>query len=318
SDVGQLGMLGTDNAGNLMFTETNAGQHLLRIVDTKGNLQVYAGTGTAGLVNSGVILAQFNRPMGSFFDVKRNILFVADQSNNVIRAISSTNNVTTFAGGAGGTAAGFVNGDGQKIALFSGPIDVVVDTKGNVFVSDVANNAIRKIDALGIVTTFVGGNKAGGFADGKGTAALFNAPYGMCIDALDNIYVADLGNHVIRKIDPNGIVTTVAGTGVAGYLDGTVTTAQFNMPTDVDIDNLGNLYVADYSNHLIRILEGDGQVKTYAGSFMKGADGLPAGGFLDGNANQARFFYPISVKAMDSKTLMVNDLANFRIRMIIR
>jgi secreted PhoX family phosphatase len=130
---------------------------------------------------------------------------------------------------------------------------VAVDTAGNVFVADSGNGTIRKITPGGVVTTLAGTASSYGSADGTGTAAQFNCPNGVAVDLAGNVYVADSGNSTIRKITPNGVVTTLTGTaGVEGSVDGIGTAAQFNSPQGIAVDNMGNLYVADSDNSAIR------------------------------------------------------------------
>jgi DNA-binding beta-propeller fold protein YncE len=125
-----------------------------------------------------------------------------------------------------------------------------VDAAGNVYVADLNNHRIRKITPARTVTTLAGSSS--GFADGVGTAARFNNPLGVAVDAAGNLYVGDRFNHRIRKITPAGVVTTLAGTGTTGSADGVGTAARFNNPFGVAVDAAGNLYVADAFNHRIR------------------------------------------------------------------
>ena len=174
-------------------------------------------------------------------------------SGNLISKISSSGNVTLLAGGAGGY---FEDGQGQS-ASFSWPEGLAVDGSGNVFVADSQNHAIRKISPSGNVTTLAGpraGWSSGiaGYANGQGTEARFNYPTGVTVDGSGNVYVAEYGNNRIRKISPSGNVTTLAGSGTAGFADGQGSAAMFDYPTGVTVDGSGNVYVADFGNNRIR------------------------------------------------------------------
>jgi len=163
----------------------------------------------------------------------------------LIRKITPAGVVTTLAGsGSDGSA----NGTGTA-ASFSYPYGVAVDGSGNVYVAE-GNHLIRKITPAGVVTTLAGSSQ--GSANGTGTAASFNRPYGVAVDGSGNVYVADLSNHLIRKITPAGVVTTLAGSGSLGAANGTGTAASFSYPNGVAVDGSGNVYVADQGNHLIR------------------------------------------------------------------
>ncbi len=206
----------------------------------------------------------------------------------------------------GSGQAGWLDGD-AKTARFSDPYGIVADHQGNVFVSDAGeNNKIRKISVEGVVSTFAGSTE--GYVDGIVAKAKFNTPSGLALDADGNIYVADTGNNVIRKITPNGTVSTLAGSGVAGYLDGNAHSAQFNGPISVAVDKQGNVLVADTYNDRIRLVSPAGQVRTLAGS------GQP--GFQDGAATMARFDTPCAVAVNGNGEVIVADAKNNALRVI--
>jgi gliding motility-associated-like protein len=231
---------------------------------------VFSGSGVQGSTNGTPGTARFNAPTQLSFDAAGN-LYVADNGNKTIRKITSAGDVTTLAGVAGAPAG---NLDGPiATATFANPTGVVVDSHGNVFVADNTNHNIRKIDqSTGIVSTFAGGIAVSGTGDGNGTAARFNKPYGLAIDAADNIYVADQGNNTIRKITPAGDVTTLAGiAGSFGSASGPAATATFKGPSYVAVSLTGNVYVGDTGNNLLRLISPAGDVSVVAGVSMSGS-----------------------------------------------
>jgi len=181
-----------------------------------------------------------------------------------------------------------------------------VGSSGNVYVADQVNHRIRKITPAGVVSTFAGSTE--GFADGAGNTAQFNYPTGVAVDSSDNVFVADSGNHRIRKITPAGVVSTFAGTGTEGFANGAGNTAQFNFPGGVAVGSSDNVFVADQFNHRIRKITPAGVVSTFAGT---GAEG-----HADGTATEAQFNYPAGVAVDSSGNVYVADLGNNRIRKI--
>ncbi|WP_161992022.1 IPT/TIG domain-containing protein [Flagellimonas algicola] len=216
-------------------------------------------------------------------------------------------NVETFAGTP--EESGYEEGTGTA-AKFDRPNDLVMDSKGNIFVVDRENNVIRKITPQGEVTTF-----AGGF--GIGGAVVFNGPNGLAIDGDDNIYVADSGNDRIVKITPNGVWSIIAGGNGSGYVNGRGNLAQFNNPSAILVgENAGGsaLYVSDINNHAIRRISLDDDqytVNTYAGPEVSGQ-----GGYMDGSLSGARFKSPWGMAKSGEGTILLADFGNSRIRAI--
>ena len=218
--------------------------------------------------------AKFSGPYGLCLDNSGNI-YVADTFNNRIRKIDiATGTVSTLAGGTEGSA----NGIGTNAQFFL-PRDLCFDSNGFLFVVDGNNNRIRKIDvSTQTVTTFAGSIQ--GYADGNGTNAKFNDPFGICIDSNDNIYVSEYLGGKIRKITPSGRVSTFAGSGVAGFADGVGTAAMFYSPEGLCVDPQNNIYVADTSNFKVRKITPDGTVTTIAGGTYCYLDGPIADAML--------------------------------------
>ncbi|MGD0536673.1 MAG: hypothetical protein ABSC03_03390 [Verrucomicrobiota bacterium] len=229
-------------------------------------------TGGAGSVDGTNSAARFNHPSGVAVDSAGN-LFVADTGNSTVRQIGPDGTVATLAGFAGATNS--TDGSGGA-ARFYTPSGTASDSAGNVYVADEGNYTIRKITPTGLVTTLAGLPGNPGSADGTNSAARFGHPSGVAVDNASNVYVADWGNHTIRKITPAGLVTTFAGkAGNAGSADGTGSNARFNQPSAVAVDNATNVYVADTGNLTIRKITPAGAVTTLAGKpgYLGSADG---------------------------------------------
>ncbi|WP_445752727.1 NHL domain-containing protein [Polaribacter sp.] len=261
------------------------------------NVSTFAGLGSGYADGTGTA-ARFKNPFGVAVDVSGTV-YVADEGNHKIRKITPSGDVTTFAG----STIGYADGIGTA-AKFIYPTGVAVDASGNVYVAEQANHKIRKITPTGEVSTFAG--SIGGYADGTGTAARFNNPYGVAVDTSGNVYVADESNHKIRKITPDGVVTTFAGS-TAGYADGTGTAAQFYFPTGLAVDDSGNVYVADYNNNRIRKITSTGVVTTLAGGTQ---------GSADGTGTAAQFNHPKGIALDASGNVYVADYDSNRIRKI--
>ncbi len=294
--------LALDDSGNVYVADQL--NNCIRKIDTAQGYYVstYAGSSFTGSLNGSALEAQFNLPVSVAVDKYSNI-YVADQSNYVIRQITPGGAVSTFAGNG---APGSANGN-DTTAEFDLPQGVAVDTSANVYVADAGNNRIRKITPAGNVTT-IAGTLSHGFADGNDTLAQFNKPEGVAVDLAGNIYVADAGNNAIRKISPAGIVSTLAGSGAFGYADGTGTAAQFAGPAGVAVDANGNVYVADEYNARIRKITPAGAVTTIAGTGVFG--------FANGTGATAEFNYPVGVAVDAAGNIYVADSGNNCIRKI--
>jgi sugar lactone lactonase YvrE len=248
------------------------------------------GTGTA---------AQFKKPKDLVFDAAGN-LYVTDADNFKIKKITPAGVVTTFAGSTQGSTDGTGTG-----AQFNYAAGIAIDGSGNLYLADENNQKIRKITSAGVVTTLAGSG-TGGSANGTGASAEFNYPTGVAVDASGNVYVADKDNHRIRKISPNGEVTTLAGSS-EGDAEGTGTAAQFKKPKDLIFDAAGNLYVTDADNFKIKKITSAGVVTTFAGSGQ---------GAADGTGSAAQFNYAAGITIDGSGNLYLADENNQKIRKI--
>jgi len=202
--------------------------------------------------------AKFNSPSALAFDHESGIIYVVDKFNDLIRKIEKNGQVSTIAG----STQGFVNGTGTE-ARFNFPEGICIDKYKNLYITDGRNNVIRKITSNGEVTTIAGNVLCkAGFRDGCGSAASFSRPSGICIDADDNLFVCDVDNNSIRKINYNGFVTTIAGDMESGFCDGIGYHARFSSPTSIHFDSNGNLFILDVGNSAIRKLSVSGLVST--------------------------------------------------------
>ncbi|HMH20175.1 MAG TPA: hypothetical protein VK563_00295 [Puia sp.] len=293
------------SSGELLVTDSS--NHRIRKISIGGGqVTTVAGSGN-GLLSGGylegpALSAQFKSPAGCAMDAAGNI-YVADNGNERIRKITPARIVSTLAGNGN---SNFADGPGTS-AMFRQPTAIIIDSAGNLIVTDAGNHRIRMVTPAGVVSTLAGSGIIG-TADGAAASAQFQFPNGIAMDAAGNIYIADNWNHRIRRLTPAGVVSTIAGS-IAGFADGTGTSAMFNHPTGLKIDASGNLYVADQVNHRIRKITPAGIVTTVAGAGIAG--------YFDGKAPYAQFNFPAGL-AFDTVNgfIYVADLWNNRIRKI--
>ena len=300
-----------DAAGNLYITDVS--NNCIRKIDHSGTITTYAGNGVAGYAGDlgPATAAQLNRPFQAKFDAAGNLYF-AETGNNIVRKVSATGIITTIAGT--GTLGFSGDGGPASTAELNQPGGVALDAAGNVYVADGFNQRIRKIDvSTGIITTYAGNGSAGYSGDGGPAtdAAMYNANY-MIFDASENLYVSDNQNHVVRKITPAGIISTFAGNHTGGYSgDGVAATATgLFYPAGLTVDGTGNLYIADYSDHRIRMVAPSGIISTVAGD---GTAGFAGDG---GPATAAELNFSVDVVFDHSGNFFIADMFNNRIRAI--
>ena len=299
-----------DSAGNLYIADTNNDR--IRKVDSAGTITTIAGTGEQGFGGDGgpATQARLNYPYGVAVDGAGN-LYIADRYNNRIRRVDGTGTITTIAG----TEKRGFSGDGGpaiQAPLFL-PTGVAVDGAGNLYIADQYNHRIRKVDSTGTITTIAGtGERRFGGDGGPAIQAQLDEPTGVVVDGAGNLYIADLANHRIRKVDSTGTITTIAGTGERGFGGdgGPATQARLNYPYGVAVDGAGNLYIADPYNHRIRKVDSTGTITTIAGT---GEQGFGGDG---GPAIQAQLDAPSGVAVDEAGNLYIADWSNARIRKV--
>jgi sugar lactone lactonase YvrE len=283
---------------------------------TPGQINTVAGTGDPGYSGDGGLAtaAHVDQPFGIVIDSVGNI-FIADIGENRVREVNhSTGVITTIAGN--GTAGYSGDGGAATSAQLNNPAGLAVDNNGNLFIADFSNNRIRKVNlATGVITTVAGNGVYGYNGDNlQATAAQLGQPYGVAVDATGNLFIADYANNRIREVNPTtGLISTVAGKGIPGYSgDGhAATQAELYFPTDVALDGSGNLYIADPSNNVIRMVNmATGVITTVAGN---GSGGYGGDG---GAATAAVLSHPTGVTLDQFGDLFIADMMNNCIRRV--
>lgn len=291
--------LAVDRAGNVYVADTY--NHMIRKITVAGVVTTLAGSTSAGSSNGVGAAASFRYPSGLALDSNGNV-YVADTANNMIRMITPSGVVSTF---AGSSTNGSNNGP-VSAATFYSPSGLAFDSNANLYVADTNNQLIRVISATGTVSTLAGGGF--GSNNGTGNAASFRYPSDVTVDSSGNVYVADTNNHMIRMITPAGVVTTLAGSTTRGSTNDIGSAASFFAPFGVDVDANHNVYVADTGNNMIRMITPAGVVTTLAGSTTSGS--------ANGNGTSASFNSPNGVAVDTNGVVYVADTNNNMIRLI--
>lgn len=268
----------TDGTGSAAFMGSPSGM----VSDGSGNVYVTsAGDGRVRRITPGGVVTTLpgtlNGPAGIALDPAGNLV-IAEAGNHRIIRMTPAGAVTPIAGVLG--SSGYVDG-AAATAKFNSPLGVAVDTDGTIYVSDRNNQLIRKIDPGLNVSTLAGGAGLQGYANGAGPAARFSGPEGIALRADHALLVADYANHAIRVVAPDGTTSTLVGGSGNGYIDGPSPSARLNHPEDVKVGPSGKVYIADYDNHCIRIVDAGGTVSTHAGApGQRGWRGGPLPGTL--------------------------------------
>lgn len=297
-----------DPDGNIYISHRS--KNRIRKIDKGGIITTIGGNGRAGFSGDGgpALEASFNYPAGLTFD--NGNLYIADRNNHRIRKIDSSGVITTVAGNGTRDYAG---DDGPAIeASLNLPSDVACDKDGNLYISDRSNHVIRKVDPQGIITTFAGlGVPWFGGDNGLAKIAFLKFPFGITLDSKGNLFIADRGNNRIRKVNRQGIITTVAGDGLfASRGDhGQAIMANLAYPTDVAVDNAGNIYIADRNNSRVRRVDTNGVITSLIGTGVTHFNGD------QGLASQTNLHLPFALAVEpDNQSLIVVDRSHFRVR----
>ena len=317
-----------DGAGNLYIADT--WNHRIRRVDTTGTITTVAGSGDVeqgrltsqgwegGYSGDGgpAVEARLNHPTGVAVDGAGNF-YIADTWNNVVRRVGAEGIISTVAGMGD---RGF-SGDGSPAveARLNDPRGVAVDSAGNLYIADRANQRIRRVGTQGVITTVAGSGVRGFSGDGgPAVKARFHYPWGLALDGAGNLYIADRENHRIRRVDARGIITTFAGvgSGKSSRLDGPANMAVLDSPRGVAVDRWGNLYIADTQVKHIRRVDTTGTMTTIAGISDSGSHSQFGGD--GGMATRARLAFPTGVAVDRSGSVYIADRNNHRIRALAR
>jgi uncharacterized protein (TIGR03437 family) len=306
TSIGQPVRATLDGAGNLYFSSSNC----VFKMDTNGVLTLIAGTSRVGFTGDGgpASSAQLNNPQGVAVDAS-GAVYIADSANNRVRVVSPAGIITTFAGDG---TVGYADADAATDGQLHTPTGLAIDKSGNLYIADSGNSVVRQVSTTGAITTVAGSSAVGYFGDGgPATSAYLVGPLDVAVDGSGDLFIADTGNAVIRKVTPDGNINTVAGSNIVGFSGdgGKATSAELNQPRGVAVDSSGNIYIAEYGDSRIRNVS-NGTISTIAGTGVIGFSG-------DGSQSaKAQLASPWSVCVDSGGNVYVADQSNFRIRKI--
>ena len=289
----------TDADGNIYVCDSY--NHSIRKITPSGMVSTFSGSGTPGYLDGVASVAQFNQPANISVD-NVGIAYITDY--NTVKKITTDGSVSTI---AGSLEPGFVDNVLGQEARFNFPAGVAKDEDGNLFIADFSNNRIRKIISFGVVSTYAGSDVYG-FNNGSLSEATFYYPFSLTFDGSGNLYVGDLANSSLRKITPQGIVSTFAGNGQFGDMDGHGMEVQLGEISGITLDAFGNIYMVDFSFNKIKKVTPDGTVSTIAGN--------GSAGDVIGNGNQAEFDGLFGIAIDTNGNLYVSDRYNNKIKKI--
>ena len=299
-----------DKKGNMYIAMRE--HNIISRIDTKGMMTRYAGSGKSGFSGDGgpAANASFRVPAGLAFGPEGN-LYIADRENHRVRKVDTKGYISTFAGIG---EAGFSGDEGPAVkAMLNLPSGVVVDKKGNLYISDRSNDRIRVVDKKGVIRTYAGSGVAGFQGDaGPALKAQLDKPFGIALDETKNLYIADRNNNRVRKVSPDGIITTVAGDGGFFFMgdNGPAYRASVAAPTGVALDSKGNLYIADRNNNRVRVVDRTGMIRTVVGTGQQDYNG-------DSEvARETNLYLPFGLTVDSNDNLLVIDRSHYRIRRI--